>query len=100
MKDGSSIEYVTECVHLGNTTYSDISFKCIVDIVSDLFVRTNSLIHDFSNVDSSILYILHNTYCMSTYGSQLWKFNRFSNAHKFSMAWRKTVRRIWKINYN
>ena len=35
---------------------------------------------------------------MSIYGSQLWKFNRFSNVNKFYIAWRKKVRRIWKIN--
>ena len=34
---------------------------------------------------------------MSIYGSQLWKF-RFSSVNKFYIAWRKTVRRIWKIN--
>ena len=98
MKDGSSIEYVKECVHLGNTIYSDISLKCIDGSVSDLFIRTNSLLHDFSNVDSNILSKLHNTYCMSIYGSQLWKFNCYSSVNKFYIAWRKTVRRIWKIN--
>ena len=41
MKDGSSIEYVEECVHFGNTIYSDISLKCIDNSVSDLFIRTN-----------------------------------------------------------
>ena len=94
MKDGSSIEYVKECVHLGNTIYSDISLKCIDGSVSDLFIRTNSLLHDFSNVDSNILSKLHNTYCMSIYGSQLWKFNCYSSVNKFYIAWRKTVRRI------
>ena len=98
MKDGSSIEHVKECVYLGNTIYSDISLKCIDGSVSDLFIRTISLLYDFSNVDSSILSILHNTYCMSIYGSQLWKFNRFSNVNKFYIAWRKTVRRMWKVN--
>ena len=83
MKDGSSIEYVKECVHLGNTIYSDISLKCIDGSVSDLFIRTNNLLHDFSNVDSNILSKLHNTYCMSIYGSQLWKFNCFSSVNKF-----------------
>ena len=61
MKDGSSIDHVKECVHLGNTIYSDISLKCIHGSDSDLFICTNSLLYDFSNVDSSILSILHNT---------------------------------------
>ena len=36
---------------------------------------------------------------MSIYGSQLWKFNRFSNVNKFYIAWRKTVRRIWNLQF-
>ena len=44
MEDGSSIEYVKECFYLGNTIYSDISIKCIV---SNLFIRTNSLLYDY-----------------------------------------------------
>ena len=55
----SSIEYVKECVHLGNTIYSDISLKCIDGSVSDLFIRTNTLLYDFSNVDINILSKLH-----------------------------------------
>ena len=62
--------YVKECVHLSNTIYSDISLKCIDGSISDLNIHTNSLLYDFSNVDSSILSILHNTHCMSIYGSQ------------------------------
>ena len=85
MKDGSSIEYVKACVHLGNTIimYSDISLKCSNGSVSDLFIRSNSLLYDFSNVDSNILFKLHNTHCMSIYGSQLWKFNCFSSVNKY-----------------
>ena len=98
MKDGSSIEHVKECVYLGNTINSDISIKCIGDSVSDLFISTNSLIFYLSTADSTIVSILHNTHCMSIYGSQLWKFNRFWNVNKFYIAWRKTVRRVRKIN--
>ena len=71
MQDGSSLEHVKECVHLGNTIYNDIYLKCIDGSVSDLFIRTNSLLCIVSNVDSSIFSILHNTYYMSIYGSQL-----------------------------
>ena len=83
MKDGSSIEHVKVCVHFGNTIYSNISLKCIDGSVFDLFIRTNSLLHDFSNVDSNISSKLHNTYCMSIYCSQLWKFYCFTSVNKF-----------------
>ena len=86
MKDGSSIEYVKECFYLGTTKYSDISIKCIGGSVSDLFIRPNSLLYDYSNVDSKIVSKLLNTYCMNIYDSQLWKFSRFSSARKFYMT--------------
>ena len=86
MKDGGSIEHVKECVHFGNTIYSDISLKCIDGSVFDLFIRANSLLHDFSNVDSNISSKLHNTYCMSIYCSQLWKFYCFTSVNKFYIA--------------
>ena len=35
---------------------------------------------------------------MSIYGSQLWKFYRFSNVNTIYIAWTKAVRRIWTIN--
>ena len=35
----------------------------------------------YSNISSK----LHNTYCMSIYGSQLWKFNRLSSAINFTL---------------
>ena len=74
IKDGGSIEYVRECVHLGNTIlymYSGISLKCIDGSVSDLCIRTISIVDDYSNADSNILATVHNTYCMSIYCSQL-----------------------------
>ena len=92
--DDSSIEHVKECVHLGNTIYSDISLKCIDGSVFDFVIRTNSVLYDFSNVNSSILSILHSTYCISIDGSQLWKFNCFWNANKLYTVLRKTISRI------
>ena len=66
--------------------------------MADLFIRTNSLLYDFLNVDSNILSKLLNTYCMSIYSSQLWKFTCFSSVEKIHIAWKKTVRIIRKIN--
>ena len=65
----------SKSVHLGNTIYSDILLKCINGGISDLFIRTKKLLHDFSNVDSNILSKLHNIYRMTIYGSQPRKFN-------------------------
>ena len=36
------------------------------------------------------------TYCLDLYGSQLWKYSK-NDVNAFYIAWRKVVRRIWKI---
>ena len=100
MKNCSSIEHVEECAHLGNTVYSDIYLKCIDGSVSDLFIRTNSLLYYFLNVDSNILSKLPNTYCMSIYGSQLWKFNCFSRVKKISHCIFIAIRKLKSRTHN
>ena len=75
MSNGSSIEFVEKCVHLGTKIYSDISKKNIDTATNDLYMRTNNLIADFSYAQSSTLLVLYNSYCMNVYGSQLWCFN-------------------------
>ena len=39
---------------------------------------------------------LIDTYCLDLYGSQLWKYSK-NDVNAFYTAWRKVVRRIWKI---
>ena len=55
MSNGSKIDYVEQCVHLGTTLYSDISIRNINNAVNDLFMRTSILMADFSNAHSSTL---------------------------------------------
>ena len=55
MSNGSKIDFVEQCVHLGTTLYSDISIRNINNAVNDLFMRTNNLMDDFSNVQSSTI---------------------------------------------
>ena len=42
-------------------------------IVRDFNRRVNNLLADFSFVDSNTLFVLFDSYCMSIYGSQLFK---------------------------
>ena len=35
---------------------------------------------------------------MNVYGSQLWSYNDFRAVESFYTAWRKTIRRIWRID--
>ena len=98
MKNGEEIPYVTECNHLGNilSIMSDILFN---HAVNDIYKRTNCLLADFSFTDSKTLSRLFNTYCTDIYGSPLWKpFDR-KLLEPFYIAWRKCIRRVWKIPF-
>ena len=66
MSNGSSIEFVEQCVHLGTKIYSDISKKNIDNATNDLYMymRTNNLMADFSSAQSSTLLVLYNSYVM------------------------------------
>ena len=60
-------------------------------------MRTNNVMADF-NAQSSTLAVLYNSYCMNVYGSQLWCFNNYKSVERFYIAWRKTIRRIWRLD--
>ena len=36
---------------------------------------------------------------MNVYGSPLWRYNNHNNIERFCIAWRKGIRRLWKIPY-
>ena len=78
MSNGSSIEFVEQCVQLGTKIYSDISKKNIDNATNDLYMRNNNLMADFSYAQSSTLSVLYNSYCMNVYGPQLWCFNNYT----------------------
>ena len=61
-------------------------------------MRTNNLMADFTYAQSSTLSVLYNSYRMYVYGSQLWCFNDYKSVERFYIAWRKTIRRIWRLD--
>ena len=60
MSNGSNIDYVEQCVHLGTTLYSDIAIRNINNAVNDLFMRTNNLMADFQ-----MPIVVHCLYCIT-----------------------------------
>ena len=98
MSNSSSIEFVEQCVHLGTKIYSDISKKNVVHATNDLYMRANNLMADFSYAQSSTLSVLYKSYCMNVYGSQFWCFNNYKSVERFYIAWRKTIRKIWRLD--
>ena len=98
MRDGSVIPYLDTCTHLGNILCTSDKHVMIDSAVKDLNCRLNNLLADFSHCNSDTLSTLFNSYCMNVYGCQLWKFNG-KHINTFFTAWRKAVRRIWKIPF-
>ena len=98
MPNGELIPYVDECAHLGNIINTNNSSKVIEHAKKDIYIRTNVLLSDFSFTESSTLSVLFNTYCMNMYGSSLWKHYDNKMLDSFYTAWRKCIRRIWKIS--
>ena len=69
-----------------------------MQLVNELYMRTNCLLSDFSFSECSTLSHLFNTYYMNIYGSPLWKYYDKNLLEVFYVAWRKSLRRVWKIS--
>ena len=71
--------------------------KIVANAVNDLYMRTNCLLSDFSVTECTTISTLFNTYCMNVYGSPLWEYYDRKSLELFYVAWRKSIRKIWKI---
>ena len=56
----------------------------------------NSVLYNFKDIPCDVKARLLDTYCLDLYGSQLWNYSKHDVNH-FYVAWRKTIRRLWKI---
>ena len=65
--------------------------------VRDVNRRVNNLLADFSFVNSNTLSVLFDSYCMSIYESQLFKLYDKNSVNCIYVAWKKAIRKIWKI---
>ena len=93
---GRSVEFVNSVDLLGVPLYADLKVNHIHRNVQKFYCKVNSVLFDFKDIPSDAKSKLMDTYCLDLYGSQLWKYNK-SNVNAFYIAWRKVVRRIWKI---
>ena len=55
------------------------------------------MLADFAFSDGVSLSRLHNVYCVSAFGGQMCKHYDDKCTHSYYVAWRKVVRRIWKL---
>ena len=74
MQYGQLIPYAEKCIHLGNTVSSNSTERSLIDsAITELNIKTNNLLSEFSFSESSTLSRLFSSYCMNVYGSPLWR---------------------------
>ena len=66
--------------------------------VQKFYCKVTNILFDFKDIPSDVKSKLMDTYCLlvDLNGSQLWKYSN-NDVNAFYIAWRKVVRRIWKI---
>ena len=99
MKSGQDIPYTDTCNYFVNTICSHNENVIIDNAITDMNMRLNNLLSEFSHCDSGTLSTLFRTYCMNICGCQTWRYNS-NYLDKFYTTWRKAIRRVWKIPYN
>ena len=76
MPNGSLSHYVEQGTYLlvGTIIYSDITHKSFTTAINDLFLRTNSLVAEFSFIHNTTLHesVLYEFIFVNVYGSQHW----------------------------
>ena len=100
MSHGEVVPYVEKCILLGNTlSTSSTEHAWIESAITDINIKTNNLLSEFSFSESTTLSRLFQSYCRNVYGSSLWKFNNHKNIQRFCVSWCKVIRRMWNIPY-
>ena len=100
MENSKKIPYATKCIHLGNSISATCTQRSLINIaITNLNIKSNNLLAEFSFSNSSTLSVLSKSYCMNIYGSSLWRYNNHSTIDNFCVSWRKIVRRLWKTPF-
>ena len=89
MKYGNVIRYVSKCVHLDTTIFLQLYRDNVIDVVNELYKRTNYLLSDFSFTENCTVFKLFNSFC------QMWGFNNKKDLKVMHVAWRKCIRCNW-----
>ena len=98
MCDGIAITSSANEVHLGNVIGPAASKEALSRGISDFYKKFNYMFSLFHHCNSTIKYRLFKSYCMSVYGSVLWDISS-NGVNRFYVAWRKCVRKLFKLPY-
>ena len=96
MKNNKIIESTDKCVYLGIPLHACTLNNDMSSSVRDFDRNVNNLLDDFSFIVSNTLSVLFDfyMYCVSIYGSQLFKIYDKNSVKCLYVAWRKAIRKI------
>ena len=92
---GRDIQQRDSATHLGSIIGDNYSKLNVKKAVSNLYCATNILMSKFGFCSVDVLSSLFFSYCSSFYGCPLWDF---SDIDLIVTAWRKCLKRVWKLN--
>ena len=93
----TAIDFVDRAELLGVSICCDVKDRNINGSVQKFNSKVNSVLYDFKDIPCDVKTRLLDTYCLDLYGSQLWNYSKH-DVNQFYVAWRKTIRRLWKIS--
>ena len=95
--DGQSLLVVDSMVHLGNTLQFNLSDKLDIHLKSMSFIcKANIVLFHFKCTDPLTKMKLFQSYCLSLYGSCLWRLN-CEELNSLSVSFNNIIRRIWNL---
>ena len=96
--NGKALQTCKSAVHLGTVIGLNSHEVNVEKAINDLIHRTNVLMSKYSFCSSDVRVHLFLSFCSSYYGSSLWKLDT-NSLLRLSVAWRKCVRRLLKVQY-
>ena len=94
---GQNLSYNSSVVHLGHVLSSNLSDnEDIITIKKDLCKKANSMISVFSCCDVYTKTKLLRSFCLSLYGSCLWKASA-AELHHLEVTFNNVIRKIWSL---
>lgn len=95
---GEKVEVVTEMKYLGFYLSNNVNDSLVKPVINDFNNKVNSFFAYFNNVQSEVKNVLFRQYCSSFYGYQVCAYYH-KDIDNLYIAWRKAIRRVWKIPY-
>ena len=97
---GQTLNLADRACHLGHILRSDLSDTAdILRVQTDMCRRANCLLSTFYAANPAVKTLLFRTFCLSLYGSALWRLSSFS-LRSLEVTFNNLLRKIWKLPWH